>query len=402
MAQIHVRNRLRPHEGVTGASVSITGTGPAAASVSATTNAQGVATINTSGPSGLPDGSYTLTVTPAHTLTGPVGPTMAATLPAAVNRVFRSLSADLTIAAHNVTAVAVPAANLADGDASIGPHSTVTVGLQPCFMRSPNNRARGTHSITMVIVHHTAVGTESTLNTFMAAGQTSANYVIDRDGQIIMVVPDALAAFHAGDSAWGGQTSINERSIGIEIVHQTGTYPGAQYSALLNLIQALRTAHPTIVDWNIIGHSDIATTRGKLGRKSSDPGLNFEWARLEARGFGMTRLIGPFPSTIYANFFDTFSGGILQPGDNDRRRRLGGSARPASYTGNPIRELQDDLTTIGYQLGTPDGDYGDKTRAAVQMFQEHFFAGGRGHKGPDGRVDLQTAVIVKSVVAVKP
>ena len=37
----------------------------------------------------------------------------------------------------------------------------------------------------MIIVHHTAAGVESTLSTFMAAAQTSANYVIDRDGQII-------------------------------------------------------------------------------------------------------------------------------------------------------------------------------------------------------------------------
>ena len=71
-------------------------------------------------------------------------------------------------------------------------------------------------------------------------------------------------------------------------------------------------------------------------------------------------------------------------------------------TGNPIRELQDDLTHIGYFVGTPDGDFGGKTRGAVKMMQEHFFAGGRGHKSPDGRVDFQTAQLIKGVAGGRP
>ena len=31
-------------------------------------------------------------------------------------------------------------------------------------------------------------------------------------------------------------------------------------------------------------------------------------------------------------------------------------------------------------MGTPDGDFGNRTQAAVQMLQEHFFAGGVGIK----------------------
>jgi N-acetylmuramoyl-L-alanine amidase len=396
MSQIRARNRLRHHENVVGATVTITGSGT---SVSGTTDAQGQATLDTTG---LANGSYTLTVTPEDSLTGPVGPATAVTLATAKTRIFRTLSADLTINAHNLTAVSVAAGQLANGDANIEPQSAVTVGLQPCFMRSPNHSSRGSHGITMIIVHHTAASTESTLSTFTAPGQTSANYVIDRDGQIIKMVPDTMAAFHAGEASWAGQNNINSRSIGIEIVHQTGNYPGAQYTALLGLIDALRSAHPTIVAWNIIGHSDIATTNGKLGRKSSDPGLKFEWSRLEARNLGMTLMVGPLPNSVYANFFATFPGGILRSGDNDTKRILGGSKRPTTFAGNPVRELQDDLTAIGYHLGNPDGDYGDKTRAAVQMFQEHFFAGDRWPKSPDGRVDLETAVIIKGVAAAKP
>ncbi|MHC2288520.1 peptidoglycan recognition protein family protein [Bradyrhizobium barranii] len=399
MSKVHVRNRLRPHENVVGAAVTITGIGPGLPSLSGITNAHGVVDLDTTG---LADGIFTLTVAPAHTLVGPVGPNTAATLPSSVTRIFRTLSADLTVTAHKPTAISVSGGSSADGEAMIVTPSTPTISLQPCFMRSPNHSTRGSHGITMIIVHHTAAGVESTLSTFMAAAQTSANYVIDRDGQIIKVVPDRQAAFHAGESKWSGLDHINSRSIGIEIVNTTGFYPTLQYSALLGLISALRSVNASIIDWNIIGHSDIATSHGRLGRKSSDPGLRFEWSRLESRSFGMTRSIGPFPGTIYDSFFAAFAGSALRKGDNDGKRILGGSRRNGTFTGNPVRKLQDDLTTIGYHLGTPDGDYGDKTRLAVEMFQEHFFAGGRGHKAPDGLVDLQTAIIIKGVAAAKP
>jgi peptidoglycan hydrolase-like protein with peptidoglycan-binding domain len=115
----------------------------------------------------------------------------------------------------------------------------------------------------------------------------------------------------------------------------------------------------------------------------------------------MLRMIGPAPATIYAGFFAAFPAESLRKNDNDGKRLFGGSKR-TSIVGNPVRELQQDLTTIGYHLGTPDGDFGDKSRAAVEMFQEHFFAGGRGHKAPDGRVDFQTAQVIKGVLGAHP
>ena len=396
MTDVHVRNRLMPEDNVVGATVTISG--PRGTSISSVTNEHGTATLDTTG---LTDGTYAFTVIPANSLAGPVGPATAVALPAAQTRIFRSLSGDLTINAHK--AASVTAGTFANGEAAIGPRSVVTIGLQPCFMRSPNSSSRA-HGITMVIVHHTASPTGSTLRTFMSVGGNSANYVIDRDGQIIKMVPDDRAAFHAGRARWAGNENINSRSIGIEIVHETGLYPAAQYAALIDLVQALRSARRSIVDWNIIGHSDIAVdpVTDILGRKSSDPGLTFEWTRLEALGLGMRQQTGPVPNTVYANFFATFAGSMLQRGDNDATRVLGGVRRPPTFAGAPVRELQDDLTAIGYSLGQPDGDYTEKTRGAVQMFQEHFFAGGRGTKAPDGRVDLDTAVIIKAVVAAKP
>src|SRR5262245_40063735 len=281
--------------------------------------------------------------------------------------------------------------------------SNVTVGLQPVWTRSLNHGSRGSHQIMTIIVHHTGGPTIGpAINTFLSTTeQTSAHYLINTDGQIIKMVQDIRRANQAGDSNWAGVNGVNTVSIGIEIVHATGAYPQAQYTALLDLIARLRRAFPTIVDWNIIGHSDIATTHEVLGRKSSDPGLQFEWSRLENRGLGMQRIAGPFPAAIYAGFFRAFPTEMLRRGDNDSKRIFGGTKRTA-ITGDPVHELQDDLTIIGYSVGTPDGDFGNKTRAAVQMLQEHFFAGGLGHKAPDGRVDFQTAQLIKSVVGAHP
>lgn len=399
MSQIRVRNRLRIHENVSGATVTITGTGTSAASVSGTTNAHGAATLDTSK---LADGTYTLAVTPASTTTDPVGPAIASG-PTPGDRIFRSLTAELTIASGRIMAATVAAANLRNGDAAAASPSNVTVGLQPVWMRSPNSSSRGSSQITMIVVHHTGGPTIGpAINTFLNTGeQTSAHYLIDTDGQIIKMVEDNRRANHAGESHWAGVNGVNSISIGIEIVNAAGVYPAAQYTALLDLIGRLRRAFSTIVDWNIIGHSDIATTNGVLGRKSSDPGLQFEWVKLENQSLGMRSIVGPFPATIYAGFFGAFPAESLRKGDNDGKRIFGGAKR-TTMIGNPVRELQDDLTTIGYFVGTPDGDFGNKTKGAVQMLQEHFFAGRRGHKSPDGRVDDQTAQLIKRVVGAHP
>ena len=82
------------------------------------------------------------------------------------------------------------------------------------------------------------------------------------------------------------------------------------------------------------------------------------------------------------------------PGPEDGRR--GGANRPA-VTGNPVEQIQQDLTDIGYSLGTPDGDYGEKTHFAVMMFQEHFLVRG-GAVNPDGRVDYNTATLIQSAL----
>jgi N-acetyl-anhydromuramyl-L-alanine amidase AmpD len=252
-----------------------------------------------------------------------------------------------------------------------------------------------------VIVHHTgSTNTRSALNTFLNEA-TSAHYVIDREGQIIKMVQDSRRAGHAGWAYWRGSTQVNSFSIGIELVHcaQDNHYSQAHYRALLGLLNALRTAHPTIETRNIIGHSDVATegTGGRLGRKAGDPGEFFNWLELENQNIGLVPAAPAGAETpIYGGLFDQVPNGSFRRNDNDRRQWFGDAHRP-DIEGTPVLDLQNDLNTIGYQVGTPDGVFGEMTHWAVKMFQEHFFAGGRGGN-PDGRVDRATGGLIKRVL----
>jgi peptidoglycan hydrolase-like protein with peptidoglycan-binding domain len=72
-----------------------------------------------------------------------------------------------------------------------------------------------------------------------------------------------------------------------------------------------------------------------------------------------------------------------------------------TVTGNPIKELQTDLSDIGYFVPA-DGQFGPKTQWAIQMFQRHFFAGSRRGVLTDAQrkkpeVDRVTAEFIKSV-----
>ena len=395
MATIQVRNRLRRSEPVVGASLRLDSQS-LSLPITATTNDHGAATLATMS---LANGTYTLRITPRETDAGPVGPATARN--ATTDRIFRSLSIDLTLSGGAIVTATVQPGNAANGTVTVASGQLLDVALQPVWMRSPNQRARGLE-INGILIHHTGGPTiGGALEEFLREGGTSAHYVVDTDGQTVKMVQDSQRASHAGIARWNEDSNVNSRTIGIEIVNLTGPYPSVQIDAVMALLTRLRTAFPSIVPWNVIGHSDVATDdSGKLGRKSSDPGSRFEWVRVEALGLGMSASTGPIDSTMYGGFFVNFASESLRQNDNDAGRVFGGLIRPV-VSGNPIHDLQTDLRTIGYTLGVVDGGFGPKTRAAVEMFQEHFFAGGRGHKDPDGRVDRQTARLIKAVVLAK-
>jgi len=104
--------------------------------------------------------------------------------------------------------------------------------------------------------------------------QVSSHLLIKRSGEIVQFVPFHQRAWHAGESSYQGRERCNDFSIGIELEGtDTDTFEQIQYEKLAELISALKTAYPAILD-NITGHSDIAP-----GRKL-DPGIGFDWDKL--------------------------------------------------------------------------------------------------------------------------
>lgn len=210
--------------------------------------------------------------------------------------------------------------------------------------------------------------------------------------------------------------TISRFSIGIEHVDGNRDYPDAQIRASLDLVKRLVNhfgIHPQLV----VGHADIRCLEGANPRlhgsaRPWDPSYEFPWPRYEADGSALAPDFetDEFPG-MYGGVFEKYPDILLKPGDEDASRRFGGKTR-SDVTGTPVRELQQDLATVGYALGlgrtrTPDGEYSEHLQVAVTRLQTRFFSGARarddydgkvGHTTPTGRFDRRTAVLLKQVV----
>ena len=210
---------------------------------------------------------------------------------------------------------------------------------------SPNHGLRLTPAIDMLVIHYTGMETaQAALDRLCDAdAQVSAHYMIDEDGTVYGLVDESLRAWHAGRSYWQGQTDINSRSIGIELVnpgHEFGyrPFPAAQIAVLIQLGQDICRRHP-IVPRHVVGHSDIAPSR------KQDPGELFPWQHLAQCGIG----VWPRDDAV------------------------------------PDRDLMECLTRWGY-------DTGDR-QAAIMAFQRHFRPA-----LVDGNADDQTRLIANRLI----
>jgi len=133
-----------------------------------------------------------------------------------------------------------------------------------------------------VIIHYTAQDSiQQTIKTFtVTTTQTSAHYVVGKNGKVVRMANDYLRANHAGVGKWGSVTDMNSCSIGIEI-DNNGKEPftDVQIKSLLALLAHLKTTY-NIPQANFIGHQDFAPKR------KPDPGPLFPWKTLAAHGFG--------------------------------------------------------------------------------------------------------------------
>lgn len=207
---------------------------------------------------------------------------------------------------------------------------------------SPNFNER-TVPPDILVLHYTGMktGPEALAWLCDAESKVSSHYLVEEDGAVFRLVPEERRAWHAGVSFWKGESDINGRSIGVEIVnpgHEFGyrPFPQAQIAALIELVADIRTRW-SIEDIRIIGHSDAAPDR------KEDPGELFPWKQLAQAGHGLW--VEP----------DAAPGLPLSEGEE----------------GAGVFALQAGLTRLGYDCA-PSGKYDAHTAAVVRAFQRHW------------------------------
>lgn len=232
---------------------------------------------------------------------------------------------------------------------------------------SPNNDARPPgQAIDMLVLHYTGMtSAEAALDRLCDPGaRVSSHYLIDEDGTIYRLVPEARRAWHAGVSLWAGDSNVNDRSLGIELVnpgHELGyrPFPEPQMAAVEAIAGELCSRH-AIVPRRVVGHSDLAPSRRQ------DPGEFFDWARLAEKGIGLwPRLQVTVPP-----------GPALGPGDEGQR----------------VAEAQAKLATYGYGIEV-NGEYDQRTTDVVIAFQRHFRP-----RVVDGAFDRGTEMVLRSLI----
>jgi len=153
---------------------------------------------------------------------------------------------------------------------------------------SPNHGPRPPGAaVDILLLHYTGMaGCDVALARLCdAAAEVSAHYLIDEDGSVYRLVPEARRAWHAGLACWAGEHAVNDRSIGIELVnpgHEFGyrRFPEPQVVALIALAGDILARHP-IPPARVLGHSDVAPARRR------DPGELFPWPLLAGAGIGL-------------------------------------------------------------------------------------------------------------------
>ena len=240
-------------------------------------------------------------------------------------------------------------------------------------VKSYNSRVR------FLIFHYTAGNFSSSLSA-LTGPDVSAHYLIPditdpsylkagyTQQEVFNLVDEQHRAWHAGASAWGNRTGLNDTSIGVEIVNLASykdgvfTFPPyhpAQLVATEELALNILGRYPDISPTQVLGHSDIS-----IGRKS-DPGPAFPWHALYLKGVGAW-----FDEAAQKTFEDQYA-----------------------EKGIPERaELLKLFKTYGYDtsLACSDSGYG----LLVRAFQMHFRPADY-----NGVMDVETAANLAALVS---
>lgn len=227
-----------------------------------------------------------------------------------------------------------------------------------------------------VILHYTALDHEKSLRV-LTQQAVSAHYLVNDtpDTEIYQLVDENKRSYHAGISSWRKDVTLNDTSIGIEIINEgykvvNGKktfvpYPEHQFQKVAALVKDLVTRYQ-IPPTNVLGHSDIAPTR------KQDPGPQFPWKRLyDEYGIGMW-----YEEAVKQNFMAQLI--------------------PESFTLNIVNrsfvlKVQLALKQLGYGL-TETGVWDDATKKTIEAFQFHFRP-----QNCEGTLDVETWAILQAL-----
>ncbi len=226
--------------------------------------------------------------------------------------------------------------------------------------------------IKFLIMHYTGGNYQESVRALVNKGGVSSHYLLpetydktylDEGLKVLKLVNEDERAWHAGRSYWQGRESINDQSIGIEIVNTSTCerlpqeqtelavgqdiavgqmcffldYDPKQIQLLIKLSKEILKNNPDISPTRIIGHSDITPQR------KSDPGPRFPWYQLYQEGIGAW-----YEKDDVLKYWQLFE-----------------SQMPN------IGLVQKALKTYGYDI-SETGELNEQTQAVLHAFQSHF------------------------------
>ncbi|HEI6804733.1 TPA: N-acetylmuramoyl-L-alanine amidase [Yersinia enterocolitica] len=252
------------------------------------------------------------------------------------------------------------------------PHQLIDRGEYKVDTSTPsiaqNERVR------FLVLHYTATDDAESLR-LLTQGDVSAHYLVKThpeslDGKpvVLQLVPESQRAWHAGVSYWQGRNSLNDTSIGIEIVNRGFTermlrrewypYNESQIELIERLTKDIVERY-NIDPANVVAHSDIAPLR------KSDPGPLFPWKRLATQGIG------------------------AWPDDATVIKYIAGRNKHDMAS---VSIIQQTLARYGYQI-PQSGELDDESRQVIKAFQMHFRA-----QDFSGIPDVETEAIALALV----
>lgn len=203
-----------------------------------------------------------------------------------------------------------------------------------------------------------------------------AHYIVDLDGTILHTVPDNMMAYHVGSKTYTKEalqrlsSYPNDCTIGIEMTHPdaTGKPTDATYKATVELAASLCKKYK-LTEKDLWLHKEVVGWKlcHKYYVEHPDAWQKFKNDVKELLNNNSTPKTTTTSKPKYV-----LPDGVLKLGDK----------------GNAVKQLQTALNAAGFNCGTPDGIFGQKTLNALKRFQSIYCKPADGVYGPKTKAAL--------------